>query len=491
MFKFCLTILACLVSGSFAWSQNILWTKEYYGGLDSLFRSSQSPSAMLSGARLFHTIRYSACDMCMTNGYKFFSINPNNPNISDSSVLISGVYFPSLAIDDNSLYTYRKGNGNVNVLALEKNFQIQASYNVSSDFWSEFKLFRKGNLLELFGTSHSTKNHILYKFDSLLNLVDSTVIPFSLFTALNSSITSVPSPSYRLFYSPISKKYWFSNIFNQFVLDSNLVPQEYIRLQTYDPSRGDANLQLNMLTSFKQIELPSYAILSTGRGRLSGISTPREDFFRITKWNCNYEIVDSVEFFTQKGDTILDIAGSGISWLNNVNEIYVVGNLTNLLTNQSQAIVSKIDTSLYIHWTKSINHPSGHFMSFGIEAVPGNGAIIYGAANYIPGTSTLNSIGYLVRIDSTGAVLSSSDPQMQVEKDFLCYPNPAKNDLYFSVQHDSKPIDVQIFDALGALVYQEKNVKQTRLSLEGWSTGLYTYRVRCEDRISTGKFVKE
>jgi len=422
----------------------------------------------------------------INSGTKLYILNPQTGNSIDSSNLFSPYLYRETPYSDSLMYALEFSKINTCRLILMNNFQIDKNF----DFPPLIRV--SSNILHVCGRIYPNEDYIYYRFDSTLHLIDSSIIQYSKFL-INGASSFPTDGSGNLYYNERTKKYWFSNFFRQVVLDSSLTPIEVWAFQTYD----DIQSGFSSMTSPTQIEMPTGSIYAVSSAkRTITLSGPpwglTKHLIRVTKWNENYQIEDSLEFsYFPNQDTQYVISSKSISWKNNPNEIYVCASTSAYDPMRTQVIVAKIDSSLNTHWVKSFKHPSKGFTAYGIEALEEGGAIIYGTANSGTDSLTFNHSGYLIRIDSTGAILTTNDPLMRVEKDFITYPNPAKNYLYFSVQHDSKPIDVQIFDALGALVYQEKNVQQTRLSLEGWSTGIYVYRVRCEDRVTSGKVVKE
>jgi len=285
-----------------------------------------------------------------------------------------------------------------------------------------------------------------------------------------------------MYYFNDNHKYWFFSANGSVLLDSTLNPLKV----TMNPNAfsGTAYLHYNSLRSF---QLNSGSILTISS--LQKVSNTTSYYFRVRKWGHEDNVIDSIDLtHIVLADTQFTLAQKA-SLTQPLNGVFYAAATSNHFLPHSKVVLAKMDTSLNLFWTKTFEHPNRNIAMYHITSTNDGGALISGTTfNWV--TKDDHS-GYLIRIDSTGAILTTNDPLMRVEKDFIVYPNPAKNDLYFSAQHESKPIDIQIFDALGTLVYQEINAQQTQLSLEGWSKGIYVYRVRCENRVTSGKVVKE
>jgi hypothetical protein len=72
------------------------------------------------------------------------------------------------------------------------------------------------------------------------------------------------------------------------------------------------------------------------------------------------------------------------------------------------------------------------------------------------------------------------------------YPNPATTFITFDFQKGyDKGYDIQVFNFLGKMVYEQKNVPQkTTLNLNDYNRGVFIYQVRDRDGkiIESGKF---
>jgi hypothetical protein len=225
---------------------------------------------------------------------------------------------------------------------------------------------------------------------------------------------------------------------------------------------------------------------------------------RLTKWDYDYRIVDSLEFYYGTNDSsrlsYIFLPFNALSWKGNPNEIYVTYFLDSMVSWQNNSnfqkscvIVAKVDSSLNLHWKKAFIHPDYRFATWGIEALEDGGAIVYGGISENPTDprTPIFTAGYIIRIDSSGSISSTSDPLMQIHKDYVMYPNPAKDYVWFQAQKPNQPISMRIYDIHGKLMYQKEKFQEEQINISEWSKGMYFYQIDCEGRVSNGKILKE
>lgn len=71
------------------------------------------------------------------------------------------------------------------------------------------------------------------------------------------------------------------------------------------------------------------------------------------------------------------------------------------------------------------------------------------------------------------------------------YPNPAVSFITFDLQKTDKSYDIQIFNFLGKMIYEQKNIPtRTTINLNDYSRGVYIYQLRDHDGkiLDSGKF---
>jgi len=72
------------------------------------------------------------------------------------------------------------------------------------------------------------------------------------------------------------------------------------------------------------------------------------------------------------------------------------------------------------------------------------------------------------------------------------YPNPATSFITFDLQKTiDKGCDIQVFNLLGKMVYEQKNIpNHTTISLNDYTRGVYIYQLRDHDGkiLDSGKF---
>ena len=100
------------------------------------------------------------------------------------------------------------------------------------------------------------------------------------------------------------------------------------------------------------------------------------------------------------------------------------------------------------------------------------------------------SIILLTAIQSQGQ--SRTIPQDAADRIIKFYPNPATSFITFDLEKSyDKGYDIQVFNFLGKMVYEQKNVApKTTVNLNEYNRGVYIYQLRDRDGkiISSGKF---
>jgi hypothetical protein len=87
---------------------------------------------------------------------------------------------------------------------------------------------------------------------------------------------------------------------------------------------------------------------------------------------------------------------------------------------------------------------------------------------------------------------TSTTPDPGTEKIIKFYPNPATSIINFDIQKGyERGYDLQIYNLLGKLVYEQKNVSQkTTISLTDFNRGMYVFQYIDANRriVESGKF---
>ena len=140
----------------------------------------------------------------------------------------------------------------------------------------------------------------------------------------------------------------------------------------------------------------------------------------------------------------------------------------------------------YLQWeaantenTKAFNiqrSVDGHGFSTVGQVGASGGSSYHFEDNYIP-TSTVYY--RLQQVDKNGQSFYSSTAQLTVNsKQLTVYPNPAKGTIHVSVP-STKTVHVMIYDAIGRLVYENKNYSSAQpIATDTWSKGTYLVRVK-------------
>ena len=71
---------------------------------------------------------------------------------------------------------------------------------------------------------------------------------------------------------------------------------------------------------------------------------------------------------------------------------------------------------------------------------------------------------------------------------FISYPNPTKENITISIKNFNGNIQIQVYDIIGN---QLQVTKETTISLQDYSKGIYILKVTYGDRIEELKVIKE
>ena len=100
------------------------------------------------------------------------------------------------------------------------------------------------------------------------------------------------------------------------------------------------------------------------------------------------------------------------------------------------------------------------------------------------------------RIDAFNAVIAAMDSTSSANdlpisnNNILVFPNPAKDQISFSVK-DEKIQSIQVFDNLGRLIFSEKldGTVSHSITTNDWLSGVYHYKIELDRGVYSGKFL--
>lgn len=138
------------------------------------------------------------------------------------------------------------------------------------------------------------------------------------------------------------------------------------------------------------------------------------------------------------------------------------------------------------------NHGVGKVETFqDIQPTSDGGYIMCGAPHYADPCHS-----WVVKTDSMGKgpgmyPVGFDEFQLQEGLTHKVFPNPAKNYIQFDLEYGGLN-EVLVFNTLGQMIMHLKDYENNvAVSIENLNSGLYTFIIRQEDKIYTGKFVKE
>lgn len=165
-------------------------------------------------------------------------------------------------------------------------------------------------------------------------------------------------------------------------------------------------------------------------------------------------------------------------------------------TNQFQKtkiFVTKIDTNGNYLWSKE--HGGDMFYKPNSIAFTNDGGCLVAGWRYDSAHTAINGIfeSFLLKLDANGDCLDVSifENGKQLAQPLRCFPNPAKEQLYFDVPFQ-EAILIEVYDQLGRMVLREKDYANlSPLDLHGLSPNLYHYQIKTKMNCYSGSFLKD
>lgn len=203
----------------------------------------------------------------------------------------------------------------------------------------------------------------------------------------------------------------------------------------------------------------------------SGWVTERLD---VRKFDLNYSFNDSVRFGVQNNLTVS--AQMGLSFLDS-SRIYAGGTLNwqgvSFSPQQSYYQIAKTNSGLDSLWEKHISYNNDYLNLWHTLATKDGGVLLSGA-KYNSATSNGNERDILiVKLDSSGTILSVNNETGMQLKDVIIYPNPATDNIY--VKGMSREHEITISTMEGKPVLKGKIQKNLPFSISSLSQGMYLY----------------
>lgn len=151
-------------------------------------------------------------------------------------------------------------------------------------------------------------------------------------------------------------------------------------------------------------------------------------------------------------------------------------------------IVTKTTMDLNIVWHKRYMKGETAFCGFSSLVTSDGSYMVTGTHYDMSGDYRLDV--FVLKINPDGSV-GTDEISVEDVRPFICYPNPAQDQLHLQYSPDIQPKQVELYDLQGRLVRtQNKNLES--FSLQGLSAGTYTMRVMLENgNVFTEKVVKE
>ena len=154
--------------------------------------------------------------------------------------------------------------------------------------------------------------------------------------------------------------------------------------------------------------------------------------------------------------------------------------------------VTRLNRSLGVVCQHFIGYDTKYLL-YGIKALPGGGAIVYGSRLRTGSEHHKGEEIYAIRLgDNCELPQSVSVADQHALTSVSAYPNPGLNTLTFDVQgFESHKLRVELVDATGRVLFEKHDLSE-QINVPQFSAGQYFYRILEEDKlIGAGGWVKE
>ena len=157
---------------------------------------------------------------------------------------------------------------------------------------------------------------------------------------------------------------------------------------------------------------------------------------------------------------------------------------------KTQCLVTKYDRDMNVIWERFVNQNEGYYYPHYVLATEDGGCLL---AGYMCDEDYQNKYAYAIKTDADGYLGLSENSYVEI-KPYLCYPNPAGDNLYIDLSPDVSCQSVEIYDIDGRLVVETfpETSQQTTIDISGLHAGMYIMKIRMADgRELSEKIVKE
>lgn len=150
---------------------------------------------------------------------------------------------------------------------------------------------------------------------------------------------------------------------------------------------------------------------------------------------------------------------------------------------QSKYLVAKFDTNLNLIWQRSFEVNNSYLYLQRILATSDGGCLLAGNKfDYIENPTKRKRSVYIVKLDSSGNLVSGIDNTPKPPLLLSIYPNPT-SDLIRIVSPISEEVMFELFNSTGQLVDRIRFTEETELTVKHLPSGVYLYRFKPEDGI--------
>lgn len=151
--------------------------------------------------------------------------------------------------------------------------------------------------------------------------------------------------------------------------------------------------------------------------------------------------------------------------------------------------LNRVDTTLDLDWQKYYGGDKNYSM-WGLLATKDSGCLMYGSTYDWKMNDYQRDI-YAIKVNKKGLLLSSVNPQLEIAKEVIIFPNPGIDKLY--VKTMLKSTTLSIYDLMGKCVLS-KNIQPgiDNFFVGNLPSGIYFYKIWQGNKvIDSGKWIKK
>lgn len=198
----------------------------------------------------------------------------------------------------------------------------------------------------------------------------------------------------------------------------------------------------------------------------------------IATMNHDLDIIETVDYFYDEPDIMVRLP---LRKSFNIHDDYIYScSIINLHSYhplyKTRCLVAKYDMDMNVIWERFVNQKDGYYYPIYVLATEDGGCLLTG---YSCDDSYQNKYSYALKTDADGYLGIGENHSIEV-KPFLCYPNPAKDNICIEISPDVTCDEIVLYSIDGRII-KSQSASFENIDISGLSQGLYILKVKLSD----------